>query len=163
MNAVRRFRRFVLALLVVYVAQGVVPKPFRIGQPEWLPFFSWSLFSRVPQRGVELSVRALALDAEPLDPPVPLMRVVEPHRRGQRDRLLMDLWNIHKGVRDDDRMRVERGRRRLEQRLLGDREARYEVRVRSYELLSDDRAGESIRSVGIYERGRGFSPGVTGR
>lgn len=160
MSAVRRFRRAVVALVVLYVLLGVVPKPFRMGQPEWFPFFSWSLFSRVPQDGVRLTARVLELDGVVLDPPVPLLeavgRAADPDERA---RLLKDLWLIHKGLRDGVPRRIERGRRRLEDRWLGDRPARYEVHRARRDLLDRDAAGTASLSLGVYERGVGLDAG----
>ena len=128
----RRLKRAGLVAAAVYVALAAVPKPFRPLQPEWFPFFSWSLFSNIPNDIEDYGARVLALDGETLDPPL-MFEQLEPRLRGSRSQV------VHRGLQElgaawesGDVATVESLTGQLERGLFRDRAVTWELLHRHY-------------------------------
>lgn len=148
----RRLKRGGLLAAAIYIALAAVPKPFRPGQPEWFPCFSWSLFSNIPNDTRDYGARVLTLDGEALDPPV-LLEHLEARVPGSRSqRVHRSLQKVGAALHAGDAAAADAARIDLERLLFRDRAVTYELLRRHYlyyDLVVDGRLLEE-RALGRF-------------
>ena len=148
----RRLKRLGLVAAALYVALAAVPKPFRPLQPEWFPFFSWSLFSNIPNDARDFGVRVLVLDGEALDPPL-FFEQLEARLPGCRSQVVhRALQRVGASLEAGEAEDAAALRHDLERGLFGARAVEYELLRRHYlyyDLLVHGRL-LSERPVGRY-------------
>jgi hypothetical protein len=132
----RGSQRIVAATLAVMVAYlGVIG--IRRGEDELLPFFTWSLFSRVPEReAVHYSIRLVEVDGRTLDPPVYFDEASALLATTQLPEANTTLQDLGRAVEAGDEDAVDAARSTLESRFLNELDsATYEVVRRRFDIV----------------------------
>lgn len=151
-DSLRRQRRRLTCLIVVYFFVGAASQKLVPGVDEIFPFYGWSLFSKVPNRDSRYTVLLHAHEGRTLEPPIPFLHAPESMVVGNRfigRKLIQRLG----GAQDrGEAAEVETLRKLLEESyLLG--EVRYELVFESYNPLQKWLTGENDeqRSLARFE------------
>jgi hypothetical protein len=124
-----------VAVMAGYLGVLVVNGPRNAD--EALPFFNWSLFSRVPAReGTHYSIRLVEVDGSELDEPVyfdEASDIVSTSGLPEASTVMQDLG---RAMEDGDEAAVDAARERLESRFLAELDsATYEVVRRRFDIV----------------------------
>ena len=124
-----------VAVMAGYLGVLVLNGPHN--SDETLPFFNWSLFSRVPEReGTHYSIRLVEADGRPLDPPVYFDEADDILTTTQLPEASSVMQALGRAMEDGDDAAVEAARRRIESRFLAELDsATYEVVRRRFDIV----------------------------
>jgi hypothetical protein len=148
-----RFTKRAIAGLIVLYLSLVVHVELQPGRPEHYPFASWSLFSRVPNRVEDYSLRLLAVNGRPLTHPVWFedTRLLFPAATNHNARVSIQRLGA---VSDQDADEAQRMRRHVERLFLGGRgPVKYELTRRVYDPLQrwQTQQFQAVETVGLFE------------
>jgi len=155
-HRLRRLRRGLALLVVVYFFAGGASQKLIPGVDEILPFYGWSLFSKVPNEDNRYVLLVRRHEGRPLEPPVPFMQAPPEIVAGNRFIGRKVIQRLGRALDDGDAERVAEHRRLLEESYLRGR-VRYQVVYERYEPLAKWRTGEDLerRSLGRFRSGEG--------
>jgi len=153
-SALRRLRRRLAIVVLVYFFAGAASQKLVPGVDEVIPFYGWSLFSKVPG---EVSRYALLVHRHKrriLQPPVPFLGAPGTIVIGNRFIGRKVIQRLGKAVERGEAAQVEDLRRLLEQNYFSGR-VRYELIFERYDPLQKWRTGASFeqRSLGQFTSG----------
>ena len=153
-RSLRRFRRGLVTLVIVYFFAGSASQKLVPGVDEIFPFFGWSLFSLVPNVESTYTVVIHEHGGKAVVPAAAFLKAPDSIVRGNR---YIARKVIQKLGRAQDRGREEEARRLrslLEENYFNGR-VRYEVLFERYNPLEKWRSGVSLeqRSVVHFEGG----------
>jgi hypothetical protein len=143
-------------LLVIYFFAGSASQKLVPGVDEIIPFYGWSLFSKVPNEDSRYAILIHQHDGRAIEPPTTFLSAPEAMVVGNRytgRKLVQRLGRAHDRR---DFARVEELRALLQATHLRGR-VRYELIFERYDPLRKWRAGETLerRSLARFESGAG--------
>jgi hypothetical protein len=150
----RSLERRLVFLVLVYAVAGVVSQKLVPGVDEIFPFFSWSLFSGVPNRVDDYTILIDEQDGRTLDPPVELLRAPASIAMGNRSIARKVIQNLGSAQESGDTAEAARLARVLESEYLRGR-VRYRLVFERYEPLVKWKTGadEERRVVARFDPG----------
>lgn len=156
LSRLRRLRRGLALLVVVYFFAGGASQKLIPGVDEVLPFYGWSLFSKVPNDDSRYVLLVRRHEGRLLDPPVPFMQAPPEIVAGNRYIGRKVIQRLGRAVDDGDEARVAEHRRLLEEAFFHG-SVRYELVYERYDPLEKWRSGADLerRSLGRFTRGEG--------
>ena len=154
MSILRRLRRQLVSVLVVYAVGGVVSQKLIPGVDEIFPLFGWSLFSRIPNYATRYTIIIDEHDGVALDPPLSFHQAPSSIVTGNRyiaRKLLQSLGRAHD---EGDTDRVQCLRHLLEENYLQGA-VRYELIFEGFAPLEKWKTGKNRerRSLVSLEKG----------
>lgn len=155
-SSLRRLRRRLALLVVVYFFAGGASQKLVPGVDEIIPFYGWSLFSKVPNEDGRYSLLVHRHGGRDLEPPVAFLRAPPGIVAGNRYIGRKVIQRLGDAVEEGEADRVEELRRLLEGSYLQGRVV-YELRHERYDPLAKWRTGETLeeRSLGRFTSGEG--------
>ena len=154
MSSLRRRRRHLVLILIVYCIGGTVSqKVLRVD--EIFPFFGWSLFTKVPNIDQRYEILIHRHRRTELDPPVPYLRASDSMATDNRYHGRKVIQALGKAFEEGDEAGVRERRRQLETNYLRG-QVRYELVFESYDPYEKWRSGENLerRSLAVFDTGR---------
>lgn len=155
-HRLRRLRRRLALLVVVYFFAGGASQKLIPGVDEILPFYGWSLFSKVPNEDSRYVLLVRRHEGRQLEPPVPFMQAPPEIVAGNRFIGRKVIQRLGRAVEEGDEDRVAEHRRLLEESFLHGR-VRYQIVFERYDPLEKWRSGAALerRSLGRFRSGVG--------
>ncbi|HEX6200402.1 MAG TPA: hypothetical protein VF150_09070 [Thermoanaerobaculia bacterium] len=155
-HRLRRLRRRLALLVVVYFFAGGASQKLIPGVDEILPFYGWSLFSKVPNEDSRYVLLVRRHEGRRLDPPVPFMQAPPEIVAGNRYVGRKVIQRLGRAIDEGEVERVAELRRLLEESFLRGR-VRYQVVYERYDPLEKWRGGADLerRSLGRFRSGEG--------
>lgn len=155
-HRLRRLRRGLALLVVVYFFAGGASQKLIPGVDEILPFYGWSLFSKVPNEDSRYVLLVRRHEGRPLEPPVPFMQAPPEIVAGNRFLGRKVIQRLGRALDEGEAERVAEHRRLLEESYLRGR-VRYQIVYERYDPLAKWRNGEDLerRSLGRFRSGEG--------
>ena len=155
--ALRRLRRRLAILVVVYFFAGAASQKLVPGVDEIIPFYGWSLFSKVPNEDSRYTLLIHQHKRRVIAPPVSFLHAPDTIVTGNRYTGRKVVQRLGKAIDRGDAARVEELRRLLEQSSLRGR-VRYELIFERYDPLEKQRTGANLeeRSLGMLTSGEGL-------
>lgn len=152
----RRLRRRLALLVVVYFFAGGASQKLVPGVDEIIPFYGWSLFSKVPNEDSRYALLVHRQGGRELAPPVAFLRAPPSIVAGNRYTGRKLIQRLGEAVEEGDAARVRELRRLLESTHLHGRVV-YELVFERYDPLDKWRTGETLeeRSLGRFTAGEG--------
>ncbi len=152
--ALRPLRRRLLAMLLVYCFAGAASQKLVPGVDEIIPFYGWSLFSKVPADAKQYFVLIEQHRGRPVEPPVALLSAPEAMVRGNRYIARKVVQRLGSALDKGRSEEVAALREQLEGTYLRGR-TRYELRYERYDPLLKWRNGATLeqRSLGRFTSG----------
>ncbi len=147
-SPLRRLRRRLVVVLIVYCVGGAVSQKLLPGVDEIIPFFGWSLFSRVPPVGSRYELMIHRHQGRAVAPPAAFLRAPERMVKGDRYLAHKVIAKLGAALDEGDGAEAERLRRLLERNYLAGA-VEYEVVFESYDPLVKWRTGESLERRGL--------------
>ena len=153
----RRLRRQLAWLALVYFFAGGASQKLIPGVDEIIPFFGWSLFSKVPNDDSRYTLLIHRHEEETLEPPVSFLHAPETIVTGNRYVGRKVIQWLGKAVERGETARVKDLRRLLEENYLSGR-VRYELVFERYDPIQKWRTGANLeeRSFGQFTSGEGL-------
>jgi cytochrome c-type biogenesis protein CcmE len=152
----RRLRRRLVVLVLVYFFAGAASQKLVPGVDEIIPFYGWSLFSKVPNEDSRYTLLIHRHKGRDLEPPVSFLHAPDTIVSGNRYIGRKVIQRLGGAVERGEADRVEDLRRLLEQSYLRGR-VRYELIFERYDPLQKWRTGANLeeRSLGQLTSGEG--------
>lgn len=152
----RRLRRRLALLVVVYFFAGGASQKLVPGVDEIIPFFGWSLFSKVPNEDSRYALLLHSKNGRALEPPVPFLEAPSSIAAGNRYLGRKVIQRLGRAVDEGNATRVAELRRLLEENYLHGRVV-YQLVFERYDPLARWRSGENLeqRSLGRFTSGEG--------
>jgi hypothetical protein len=152
----RRLRRQLAFLALVYFFAGAASQKLIPGVDEIIPFFGWSLFSKVPNEDSRYTLLIHRHKKQVLEPPVSFLRAPDTIVTGNRYIGRKVIQRLGKAVERGEAARVQDLRRLLEENYLNGR-VRYELIFERYDPMRKWRTGANLeeRSLGQFTSGEG--------
>ena len=156
-QGLRRLRWRLAILLVVYFFAGAASQKLIPGVDEIIPFYGWSLFSKVPNDDSRFVLLIESHRGKQLEPPVSFLRAPGTMVAGNRYIGRKVIQRLGRAVERGKTARVEELRRLLEGNYLQGR-VRYELVYERYDPIEKWRTGADLerRSVGRFTTGEGL-------
>lgn len=153
-SPLRRLRRRLIWILVVYAIAGTVSQRLVPGVDEIFPFFGWSLFSRVPALETRYEVLIHRHDGRELAPAQPYLSAPDEMISGDRYVGRKVVQRLGRASDRGELRRVKRLRRQFEQNYLEGSVVDYELIYESFDPLIKWRSGENSeeRSLGRFQK-----------
>ncbi|MFY9822710.1 MAG: hypothetical protein WAM82_15090 [Thermoanaerobaculia bacterium] len=153
-SILRRLRRQLAFLVLVYFFAGVASQKLVPGVDEIIPFFGWSLFSKVPNEVSGYTLLIRRQKQRVLRPPVSFFRAPDTIVFGNRYIGRKVIQRLGRAVERGDAARVADLRRLLEENYLNGR-VRYELIFERYDPVQKWRTGANLeeRSLGLFTSG----------
>ncbi len=152
--ALRRLRRRLAFLVLVYFFAGAASQKLVPGVDEIIPFYGWSLFSKVPNEDSRYTLLVHRHKKRTLEPPVSFLHAPNTIVVGNRYTGRKVIQRLGKAVERRKAVEVEDLRRLLEQGYLSGR-VRYELIFERYDPMRKWRTGANLeeRSLGLFTTG----------
>ncbi len=152
----RRLRRRLAILVLVYCFAGAASQKLIPGVDEIIPFYGWSLFSKVPNEDSRYTLLIHRHKKQVFDPPVSFLHAPDTIVIGNRYVGRKVIQRLGKAVERGETARVEDLRRLLEQSYLSGR-VQYELIFERYNPMEKWRTGVNLeeRSLGRFTSGGG--------
>lgn len=152
----RRLRRRLAILVVVYFFAGGASQKLIPGVDEVIPFYGWSLFSKVPNEDSRYELLIHRHDGRRLEPPVPFLTAPAAIVGGNRYIGRKVVQRLGRAVERGEASEVAELRRLLEGSYLRGR-VRYELVYERYDPIERWRSGAGLeaRSLGRFTSGEG--------
>jgi hypothetical protein len=144
-------------MVLVYFFAGAASQKLIPGVDEIIPFFGWSLFSKVPNVEVRYTLLIHRHRKQVLDPPVSFLHAPDTIVFGNRYVGRKVIQRLGKAVDRGQADRVRELRRLLEESYLNGR-VRYELVFERYDPMRKWRTGANLeeRSLGQFTSGEGL-------
>lgn len=155
-SGLRRLRRRLAWLVLVYFFAGVASQKLVPGVDEIIPFYGWSLFSKVPNEDRRYTLLLHRHKRRILEPPVSFLHAPDTMVTGNRYIGRKVIQRLGRAVERGDAARAKDLRRLLEQDYLRGR-VRYELIFERYDPIAKWRTGANLeeRSLGQFTSGEG--------
>lgn len=155
-SELRRLRRRLALVVVVYFFAGAASQKLVPGVDEIIPFYGWSLFSKVPNEDQRYRLLLHRHKKRTLKPPVDFLHAPETIVTGNRYTGRKVIQRLGKAVERRDAARVAELRRLLEENYMKGR-VRYELVFERYDPVEKWRTGANLeaRSLGRFASGEG--------
>lgn len=152
----RRLRRRLALLVVVYFVAGGASQKLVPGVDEIIPFYGWSLFSKVPNEDSRYALLIHSRNGRALEPPVSFLGAPPSIATGNRFLGRKVIQRLGRAVEEGNAARVADLRRLLEENYLH-RRVVYQLVFERYDPLARWRTGENLeqRSLGRFATGEG--------
>jgi hypothetical protein len=152
----RRLRRRLAILVLVYCFAGAASQKLVPGVDEIIPFYGWSLFSKVPNEDSRYTLLVHRHKKRILEPPVSFLHAPDTIVIGNRYVGRKVIQRLGRAVEQGETARVEDLRRLLEQSYLNGR-VQYELIFERYNPMQKWRTGANLeeRSLGRFTSGGG--------
>ena len=109
----RSTKIFVALFLAVYFLAGLYTS--NLPNREAYPFFSWNLFSKVPQANVrEFALRIVEYKGQRFDPPIFLNEAKGMYSRARLHKYWGPINSLGRNIKSNNKEEIERFRRRVE-------------------------------------------------
>lgn len=153
----RRLRRQLALVILVYFFAGAASQKLIPGVDEIIPFFGWSLFSKVPNEVSQYTLLIHRHEEQVLEPPVSFLHAPETIVTGNRYTGRKVIQRLGKAVERGETAQVRDLRRLLEGSYLSGR-VRYELVFERYDPIQKWRTGANLeeRSLGQLTSGEGL-------
>lgn len=153
----RRLRRQLTWLVVVYFFAGAASQKLVPGVDEIIPFFGWSLFSKVPNEDSRYTLLIHRHKKEIFNPPVSFLHAPDTIVTGNRYVGRKVIQRLGRAVERHETAQVAELRRLLEENYLS-RRVRYELIFERYDPIEKWRTGANLeeRSLGRFTSGEGL-------
>jgi hypothetical protein len=153
-SELRRLRRRLALLVVIYFFAGGASQKLVPGVDEIIPFYGWSLFSKVPNGDSRYVLLIHRHKRRVLRPPISFLDAPATIVKGNRYIGRKVIQRLGKAVDRGQTERVEDLRRLLEQNYLSGR-VRYELIFERYDPMEKWKTGADLerRSVGRFASG----------
>jgi hypothetical protein len=147
----RRLRRRLALLVLVYCFAGAASQKLVPGVDEIIPFYGWSLFSKVPNEDSRYALLVHRHKKRILKPPVSFLRAPDTIVTGNRYVGRKVIQRLGRAVELGEAARAEDLRRLLEQSYLS-RRVQYELIFERYNPIQKWRTGANLeeRSLGQF-------------
>ncbi len=147
----RRLRRRLILMVLVYCLAGAASQKLVPGVDEIIPFYGWSLFSKVPNEDDRYTLLIRRHRNRRLDPPVTFLHAPDTIVAGNRYVGRKVVQRLGKAIDRGDAARVEELRGLLEQSYFSGR-VRYELIFERYDPFEKWRTGANLeqRSLGRF-------------
>lgn len=153
--SLRRLRRALIAILIVYFVAGNASQKLVPGVDEIFPFFGWSLFSSVPNEDRRFTILIAAHDGRVFDPPVPFLQAPDDVVVGNRfvGRKVID--KMGRAKKRGRGRKVKKYRSLLEENYLRG-QVRYDLIYERYDPLEKWKTGgrSQYENLGSFESGK---------
>jgi hypothetical protein len=155
--SLRRLRRQLAFLILVYFFVGVASQKLMPGVDEIIPLFGWSLFSKVPNEDSRYTLLIHRHKKQILEPPVSFLHAPDTIVIGNRYVGRKIIQRLGRAVERGETARVEDLRRLLEENYLSGR-VRYELIFERYDPMRKWRTGANLeeRRLGQFTSGEGL-------
>jgi hypothetical protein len=149
--ALRRLRRLLAILVLVYCFAGAASQKLVPGVDEIIPFYGWSLFSKVPNEDSRYTLLIHRHKKQVFDPPVSFLHAPDTIVIGNRYVGRKVIQRLGRAVERGETAQAEDLRRLLEQSYLNGR-VRYELIFERYSPMEKWRTGANLeeRSLGRF-------------
>jgi len=156
-SALRRLRWQLACLILVYFFAGAASQKLVPGVDEIIPFFGWSLFSKVPNEESRYTLLVHRHEAEILEPPVSFLHAPDTIVTGNRYVGRKVIQRLGRAVERGETARVGDLRRLVEESYLSGR-VRYELVFERYDPVRKWKTGANFeqRSLGQFTSGEGL-------
>jgi hypothetical protein len=153
-SELRRLRRRLAVLVLVYCFAGAASQKLVPGVDEIIPFYGWSLFSKVPNEDSRYSLLVHRHKKRLLEPPVSFLHAPGTIVTGNRYVGRKVIQRLGRAVDRGETARAEDLRRLLEQGYLTGR-VQYELIFERYNPIQKWRTGANLeaRSLGRFTSG----------
>ncbi|HXU44018.1 MAG TPA: hypothetical protein VN783_00715 [Thermoanaerobaculia bacterium] len=153
-SALRRLRRRLAVLVLVYCFAGAASQKLLPGVDEIIPFYGWSLFSKVPNEDSRYTLLVHRRNKKAVEPPVSFLHAPDTIVTGNRYVGRKVIQRLGRAVERHQAAEVEDLRRLLEQNYLNGR-VRYELIFERYDPIEKWRTGANLeeRSLGLFTSG----------
>jgi hypothetical protein len=154
--ALRQLRRRLACLVLVYFFAGAASQKLVPGVDEIIPFYGWSLFSKVPNEDSRYELLVHRHKRRLLEPPVSFLHAPDTIVTGNRYIGRKVIQRLGRAVERGEAAQVEDLRRLLERNYLSGR-VRYELIFERYNPMQKWRTGANLeeRSLGQFTSGEG--------
>lgn len=154
--ALRQLRRRLAFLVLVYFFAGAASQKLVPGVDEIIPFYGWSLFSKVPNEDRRYTLLIHRHKRRTLEPPVSFLHAPDTIVAGNRYTGRKVIQRLGKAVDRGETAQAEDLRRLLEQSYLSGR-VRYELIFERYDPVQKWKTGANLeeRSLGQLTSGEG--------
>jgi hypothetical protein len=155
-SGLRRLRRRLAFLVLVYFFAGAASQKLVPGVDEIIPFYGWSLFSKVPNEDSRYALLVHRCKRRILEPPVSFLHAPGTIVIGNRYIGRKVIQRLGRAVERGEAAQAEDLRRLLEQHYLSGR-VRYELIFERYDPMQKWRTGANLeeRSLGQFTSGEG--------
>lgn len=155
-SGLRRLRWRLAVLVLVYFFAGAASQKLVPGVDEIIPFYGWSLFSKVPNEDSRYVLLIHRHKRRALKPPVSFLQAPDTIVRGNRYVGRKVIQRLGRAVERGETAKVEDLRRLLEQSYLNGR-VRYELIFERYDPIQKWRTGANLeeRSLGRFASAEG--------
>ncbi|HEX3130246.1 MAG TPA: hypothetical protein VH394_23120 [Thermoanaerobaculia bacterium] len=152
----RRLRRRLALLVLIYCFAGAASQKLVPGVDEIIPFYGWSLFSKVPNEDSRYVLLIHSHKKKTLEPPVSFLHAPDAIVRGNRYTGRKVIQRLGKAIDRGERARAEDLRQLLERSYLSER-MQYELIFERYDPIAKWRTGANLeeRSLGRFKTGAG--------
>src|SRR5829696_6400436 len=153
----RRLRRRLAILVLVYCFAGAASQKLIPGVDEIIPFYGWSLFSKIPNEDKRYTLLVLRHKRRKLKPPVSFLHAPDTIVTGNRYTGRKVIQRLGKAVQRGETAKVQDLRRLLEHSYLNGR-VQYELIFERYDPIEKWRTGAKLeeRSLGRFTSGEGL-------
>jgi hypothetical protein len=153
---VRRLRRRLALVVLVYFFAGAASQKLVPGVDEIIPFYGWSLFSKVPNEDGRYVLLVHRTKRRAFTPPVPFLHAPGTVVPGNRFTGRKVIQRLGRAVARGETAEVERLRRLLEQTYFRG-PVHYELTFERYDPIAKWRTGANLetRSLGRFTSGDG--------
>ena len=139
-------RKFILIVIFSYFIAGISIGFLNVKDEEVFPFFSWSLFSRIPNRGYQYSVQITEYNGQIIKPVLfqKASSIVNKSHSSEPDRIIQNMGkNFDKNTQEFEKMK-----NLLEGNYLGNT-TKYNLVLLTYDPLQKWKTGkQNIRILG---------------
>lgn len=152
--ALRRLRRRLAFLVLVYCFAGAASQKLVRGVNEIIPLYGWSLFSKVPNEDSRYALLVHRHKEQTLDPPVSFLHAPDTIVTGNRYVGRKVIQRLGRAVERHKADEIEDLRRLLEQNYLSG-QVRYELIFERYNPMQKWKTGANLeeRSLGRFTSG----------
>lgn len=156
MEKYKQLQKFIIGFLVFYFIAGLSTEFFLDGrEKDYLPFFSWFLFSHTPdEKSTQYTIRIIEFDGKTFNPPVFLNQaygiVDQPNSPKLRELIRkLSASTLSGSTRESEQLRML-----LEQIYLPEGPIRYELVMVTYNPIRRFEMGEleSVRQLGEFTK-----------
>lgn len=152
--ALRRLRRRLAWLVLVYCFAGAASQKLVRGVDEIIPLYGWSLFSKVPNEASRYTLLIHRQRKQIFDPPISFLHAPETIVYGNRYVGRKVIQRLGRAVEKHQADKVEELRRLLEENYLSERLG-YELVFERYDPIQKWKTGANLeeRSLGRFRSG----------